>query len=37
MGGRVESDPDPALDLDPSINKQENKKNLDFFCFVTSL
>ncbi len=26
---------DPALD--PSIIKQNSKKNLDFYCFVTSL
>ncbi len=34
--------PDPqffltAPDPDPSINKQKMKKNLDFYCFVTSL
>jgi hypothetical protein len=29
---------DPAPDPDPSINLQKKmKKNLDFFCFVTSL
>jgi hypothetical protein len=28
---------DPAPDLDPSINKQKMKKNLHFFCFMTSL
>jgi hypothetical protein len=27
--------PDPAPD--PSIIKQKSKKNLDFYCFVTSL
>ncbi len=31
-------DPDSDLDPDsePSIIKQKNKKNLDFYCFVTS-
>ncbi len=36
-------DPDPDLlvkgmdpDPDPSIIKQNSKKNLDFYCFVTS-
>jgi hypothetical protein len=27
---------DPHPDPDPSINKQKMKKNLDFYCFVTS-
>ena len=27
-------DPDP--ETDPSIIKQKSKKNLDFYCFVTS-
>jgi hypothetical protein len=34
------SDPDPlarGMDPDSSIIKQNSKKNLDFFCFVTSL
>jgi hypothetical protein len=35
-------DPDPLvrdtdLDPDPSIVKQNIKKNIDFYCFVTSL
>jgi hypothetical protein len=30
-------DPDQAPDADPSISKQKMKKNLDFYCFVTSL
>ncbi len=33
-------DPDPLVrdtDPDPSIIKQNSKKNLDFYCFVTSL
>jgi hypothetical protein len=32
----MDPDPDPALDPDPgpSINKQNSKKNLDFYCFV---
>jgi hypothetical protein len=34
-------DPDPLVrgmdpDPDPSIIKQNSKKNLDFYCFVTS-
>jgi hypothetical protein len=32
-------DPDPSFfgtDLEPSINKQKSKKNLDFQYFVTS-
>ncbi len=29
--------PNPAPDQDPSINKQNIKKNLDFYCFVTSM
>jgi hypothetical protein len=29
-------DPDPASDPDPSITKQNSKKNLDSYCFVTS-
>ncbi len=28
-------DPDPALDLDPSIIMQNSKKNLDPYYFVT--
>ncbi len=32
----MDPDPDPALDPDPSIIKQKSKKNLDFYCFVTS-
>ncbi len=31
------TDPDPAPDPDSSINKQKMKKNLDIYCFVTSL
>ncbi len=29
-------DPDPAPDSAPSIIKQNSKKNLDFYSFVTS-
>jgi hypothetical protein len=29
-------DPDPALDPDPSVTKQNSKKNLASYCFVTS-
>jgi hypothetical protein len=29
--------PDLAPDQDPSINEQKMKKNIDFYCFVTSL
>jgi hypothetical protein len=29
--------PDPASNPDPSIIKQNRKKNLDFYCFATSL
>jgi hypothetical protein len=32
-------DPDPlvrSMDPDPSIIKQKSKKNLEFYCFVTS-
>ncbi len=35
----MDPDPDPALDPHPSIIKQivrKSKKNLDFYCFVTS-
>jgi hypothetical protein len=32
----MDPDPDPAMDSDPSIIKQISKKNLDFYCFVTS-
>ncbi len=32
----MDPDLDPAPDLDPSITKQKNKKNLDSYCFVTS-
>jgi hypothetical protein len=28
---------DPDQDRDPSINKHNMKKNLDFYCFVTSV
>ncbi len=28
---------DQDLDPDPSIIKQNSKKNFDFYCFVTSL
>jgi hypothetical protein len=33
----MDPDPDPALDPDPSIIKQESKKNLDSYCFLTSI
>ncbi len=32
----MDPDPDPALDPDPSIISKYSKKNLDFYCFVTS-
>ncbi len=31
------TDPDPETDPDPSIIRQSNNKNLDSYCFVTSL
>jgi hypothetical protein len=41
--GLLDPDPDPLVrgmdtdpGLDPSIIKQNNKENLDFYCFVTS-
>jgi hypothetical protein len=36
--GLLDLDPDPLVtgtDPDPSIIKQNSKKNLDFYCFVT--
>jgi hypothetical protein len=33
----TDTDPAPDLDQDLSIIKQNRKKNLDFYCFVTSL
>jgi hypothetical protein len=36
----VHPDPVPLvkdMDPDPSIIKENSKKNLDFYCFVTSL
>ncbi len=40
--GLLDPDPDPLVkdedpEPDPSIVKQKCKKNLDFYCFVTSL
>ncbi len=38
--GVLDPDPDPLVkgtDLDPSLVKQNSKKNLDSYCFVTSL
>jgi hypothetical protein len=32
----MDPDPDPASDPDPSVIKQNSKKNLDSYCFGTS-
>ncbi len=43
FSGLLDPDPDPlvrgiypATDPDPYIIKQKSKKNLEFYCFVTS-
>ncbi len=32
----MDPDPTPTLDPDPSLIKQKSRKNLDFYCFLTS-
>ncbi len=33
--GLLDPDPDPLVRMNPYITKQDNKKNLDSYCFVT--
>jgi hypothetical protein len=32
-----DKDPDPATDPDPLSSSKNSKKNINFYCFVTSL